>query len=390
MHTPRLQFRNVHVLLCLTALYALASSAAAGTLTTETGFLSLFDQFGLIPFVMFLIAPAIFAGQRERKLLLATLVGVGGYLGFTAIFESLGPHSLVFPRYILNADQGLPYERAGGPFQAVIAEGFATFACTVAAVMAFFQWSGERKRYIAAVVAVACVIGCLLTLERGVWIAVVAASLITALTTRRGRRRVAIGVLACVIALGGALALSPSLAHRISNRTGDQATVWDRQNEISAGLRMVAARPLLGFGWGTYTTNSLQYFRQAADYPMEGYSLSTYQAAGKLLPLHETYLAYAVELGLIGALLWLSSLAWAVGEALFSRGPAYLRPWRFGLLALAVCFLVIGAFNPYQAPFPVLLLWVWAGVALGRVPSPAIEPVRSMARKRGAIAWSSA
>jgi putative inorganic carbon (hco3(-)) transporter len=369
--SPRLQFRNVHLLMGLAIIYALASADASGTLTTEAGFLSLFDQFGVVPFLVFFMAPAVFAGRRERDWLLATLVGLGAYLGFTAIFEAIGPHSLVFPRYILRIDEALPDERAGGPFQAVIAEGFATFGCAVAAVMAFAQWQGQRKRVLAAIVAIVCIFGCLLTLERGVWIAAVIGSLIAALATRKGRRWLILGALTCVLAVGGALAISPALAERVSTRTGDQATVWDRENEISAGLRMVAAKPLLGFGWDRYSSDSLDYFRQAADYPMEGYALSSYTEIGKLLPLHETYLAYAVELGLVGALLWLASLLWGVGGAIFSRGPSDLRPWKLGLLAVAVCFLIIAAFNPYQAPFPVMLLWVWAGVALGRAPQPA-------------------
>ena len=160
--TPRLQIRNVHWLMCLAVMYALASAVAAGTLTHETSALILIDQFGVVPFLVFLLAPAVFAGQRERNLLLATLVGVGAYLGFTAIFESLGPHSLVFPRYILHVDAALPGERAGGPFQSSVAEGFATFACAVAAIIACTQWRGLKSRYLAAAVAVVCIFGCFL------------------------------------------------------------------------------------------------------------------------------------------------------------------------------------------------------------------------------------
>jgi putative inorganic carbon (hco3(-)) transporter len=365
-HLPRLQVRNVHLLMALAVMYVMASAIAAGTLTNETGFLSLVDQFGMVPFLMFLLAPAVFPGQRERNLLLATLVGLGAYLGFTAIFESLGPHALVFPRYILNVDAELPGERAGGPFQSSVAEGFATFACAVAAVIAFVQWHGQRRRYLAAIVAVACISGCFVTLERGVWIAAVAATLVTGLATRAGRRWLTPGVLACAMAIGGALVVSPALAQKTSHRASDQMSVWDRQNQTSAGLRMVAAKPLLGFGWDRYTTDSLEYFRQTATYPMDGYTLSGTGEPERALPLHDTYLSYAVELGLVGALLWLIVLVWGVGGSIFGSGAADLRRWKLGLLAIVVFFLVVGFFDPYQAPFATLLLWVWAGVSLGR------------------------
>lgn len=383
---PRIRLRNVHVLMGLAVVYVVASAAAANTLTTETGFLSLLDQFGIVPYVMFLFAPAIFAGQRERNLLLATLVGLGAYLGLMAIFESLGPHSLVFPRYILSVDKELSEEgRAGGPFQAVIAEGFATFACAVAAVMAFVQWRGQIKRLLAAAVAAICILGCFLTLERGVWIAAIAASLITALATRAGRRWVTPLLLSGAVVLGAAFAVSPSFQQTISNRTSDQTTVWNRQNQVAAGLRMVAAKPLFGFGWSTYTSDDLEYFRQASDYPMDGYSTKSYESLGKLLPLHETYLSYAVELGLLGALLWLCALAWGVGGAIFTPGPAEMRPWKLGLMAVSLCFLTIALFNPYEAPFPVLLLWVWAGVAFGDAPARAAARVKHVAQPRSDV-----
>jgi putative inorganic carbon (hco3(-)) transporter len=366
-HAPRLRVRGVHLLLALTVLYALGSAAAAGTLTSESGALALADQLGIVPFIAFLLAPAVFAGERERNLLLATLVALGAYLGLTAIFETLGPHALVFPRYVLRADTALSEEaRAGGPFRAAIAEGFACYACAVAAVIAACTWRDRRARRLAAATALIGIAGCLLTLERGVWIAVLAASLAAALATRAGRRRLVPLALVVSVGLGGALAVSPTLAHDVSTRAGDQSTVWDRQNQVAAGLRMLAVKPLLGFGWERYTSADLEYFRQAPDRPMSGYSHAGYETLGQLLPLHETYLSTAVELGLLGALLWAASLAWGVGGAALERGPPELAIWKAGLLAVFLCFLTIALFNPYQSAFPVLVLWTWAGLARGR------------------------
>jgi putative inorganic carbon (hco3(-)) transporter len=381
-----LRIRNVHLLMGLTILYALVSAVAAGTLNDEAGTLSLIDQFGLVPFAIFVVAPAVFAGHRERDLLLATLVGLGAYLGLTAIFESLGPHALVFPRYILDVDDVLPGERAGGPFQSSVAEGFATFSCAVAAAIAYVRWGGQRKRFLAALVIGVCAFACFLTLERGVWLGVVCATLIAALFTRMGRRWLLPGALACAIALGGALVVSSTLAQKTTSRVEDRRSIWDRRNQTAAGLRMFKQRPLFGFGWDRYTKDDLDYFRQADGYPMVGYSLSTYRSLGKLLPLHETYLAYAVELGLVGLLLWLASLFWGLGTAVFGRGEAALRPWKLGLLAVSICFLAIGLVNPDPAPFSVLLLWTWAGVSAGRPQRPAAASVTAGAALKGAAA----
>jgi putative inorganic carbon (hco3(-)) transporter len=394
VHLQALRVRNIHLLLGLTIIYVILSAAAAGTLTSEVGLLSLIDRVGVTPYLMFLVAPAIFAGQRERNLLLATLVGVGAYLGLTAIFESLGPHSLVFPHYIVYIDTELPGHRAGGPFGSSVAEGFATLACAVASAIAVVQWRGRRKRYLAGMVAVVCVFGCFLTLERGVWIAALAGISITALFTRAGRRMLIPGICAGALLIGGTLVLSPALSSKTSARVGDQNSVWDRQNMTAAGLRMVAAKPLFGFGFGKYPTESLEYFRESPNYPMNGYSMPA-NCVGescvpeKQVPLHDTYIALAVELGLIGGLLWLSSFVLGMGIGIFSPGSAALRPWKLGLLTLTICYLAICLFDPYQASFPDLLLWVWAGVAMGGSPASMHERRGKIAvPMRSAAAWS--
>jgi putative inorganic carbon (hco3(-)) transporter len=382
--TPSLRVRNVHLLLCLTLMYVVGSAMVSKTLTTEVGGLSLIDQVGVLPYLMFLLTPAAISSQRDRNLLLVTLVGVGAYLGVTAIFESLGPHSLVFPHYIVQADAEVPEARAGGPFQSSVAEGFATFSCAVAAVIAFNQWCTRSARWFAGVVAVACVSGCFVTLERGVWIAAGMATIVTCLATRSGRRLLLPGALACTLLVGAALLVSPTLSSKVSTRVKDNASVWSRQTQTSAGLRMVQARPLFGFGWRRFSSVQLEYFRQDADYPMLGYSTPE-----EAQPLHDSYLSYAVELGLVGAMLWLASLLWGIGTAIFSPGPADLRPWKRGLLAITVFFLVVSLFNPYMAAFPVLLLWIWAGVALGGVyKSPQPRRAAPVALSSRDAAWT--
>jgi O-antigen ligase len=378
-HVPRPRIRNVHLLMALTVVYVLVSATAAGTLTSKESVLSLLDMFGVVPYLMLLVAPAVFSGQRERDMLLATLVGLGGYLGLTAIFESVGPHALVFPHYIVRVDEELPDERAGGPFQTSVVEGFATFACAVAATIALSRWRGQRRRYLAAAVIPLCLAGCFVTLERGIWLGAIAATVVGALTTRVGRRRLVPAALACALVLGAALTFSSALSHKTSNRVNAQTSVWARQNQTAAGLRMLDAKPLFGFGWDRYKRDSLDYFRQSKDYPMGGYLLS--EGAGSLaspMPLHDTYLAYAVELGLVGALLWLATLLWGVGGAIFARGPAELRPWKLGLLALGTFYLVVAFVDPHEQSFSLLLLWTWAGLALGS------EPLSAQARRRAA------
>ncbi len=204
---------------------------------------------------------------------------------------------------------------------------------------------------------------------------------------RRGDAGSFLGLIACAFVIGGALLLSSALASKTSARVNDQMSVWDRQNQTSAGLRMLEAKPLFGFGWDRYTSDSLEYFRQSPNYPLGGYSTPE-----KPLPLHDTYLSYAVELGLIGASLWLIALLWGIGSGVFSRGQVDLRPWKLGLMAIMVFFLVVALFNPFQSAFTLLLLWVWSGVAWGCVPPSAQErrTTKMVALTRSDAAWAPA
>jgi O-antigen ligase len=365
---PRLRVSGVHLLLAFTVAYVAVSAALAGTLFSESGFLKLFDNLGVVPYLMLLLAPAVFAGRRERNMLLGTLVALGAYVGLTAIFEAIGPHALIFPHYIASVGNATGNEQAAGPFGATVTEGFACFACAVAAAIAVHQWRALRWRCVAAAVAVVATVGCFLTLERGVWIAAVAAVLTVIVVAKPLRRWLVPAAVVCAVAIAGVLVFSPALSEHASARVEDKLSVWDRQNQTATALRMIAANPLFGVGWDRYTSTSLDYFRQSPDYPMTGFSDRNVP-----LPLHDSYLAFAVEIGFVGVLLWLAALLLGVGGAIVRPGPDELRPWRLGLLAVAVFFCVVAAFDPFQQPFTMIVLWVWAGVVMAPAIAPALE-----------------
>jgi putative inorganic carbon (hco3(-)) transporter len=125
-------------------------------------------------------------------------------------------------------------------------------------------------------------------------------------------------------------------------------------NSDRAGLAMVAARPVLGFGWAKFLESSQTYYKQAATYPLT-----------QVGQLHSVFLSNAVELGMVGALIWAAGLLMAVGGAILRRGPPELEPWRVGLLAYAACWLVVSNFTPLGYTFGNYLLWLWAGVVGG-------------------------
>lgn len=350
---PQLRIAPIHWLMLIAVIYVAVSALLAGTLDQTTWFVKLFDTFGVAPFLVFLVAPVAFRERRQRQILLTALVAFGAYLSLTTLFERLGLDPLVFPRYILDPDYGIHAGRGRGPFVEAVTNGFALYVCAVAAAIAFKQWRGEWKGNAAGVVALLCVAGILLSLERSVWIAATAGTLVTVLSLRQDRTAALKAVFAIAVAIGISIAVIPGLAGDISDRFDDDRSVHDRENLSRAAFNMIEARPTFGFGWGEFVPNSYGYFEQAADYPLGN-------IAG--FEIHSTVLIYLVELGMVGTALWILVVAIGVIGGIPKRGPPDLDDWRTGLIAVAVAYLLVTNFVPPQV-FPNLLLWLWAGVA---------------------------
>lgn len=360
-------WRPIHWLLVLALADVVLSAVWAGSLTGRTGFYALLDRFGVVPFLVYVFAGRIFGSRYQRRVLLAVLTVVGLYLGVTALLETLHLNALVWPHYITDPTVGLHEGRARGPFAESVADGLAMFACGVGAAIAALQWRGPA-RGLAASTVLLCGLGIVLTLTRAVWLGSAAAVLLTLLTFKELRRYFIPTAVAATVGLALALVLIPGLAGNVQSRASSQSPVWDRLNTDAAALRMLVDHPLAGVGWTEFPTKSVPYFRQAATYPITGVGIE----------VHNVFLSRAVELGIIGASLWLAAFVVALGGALLQRPPPELVPWRIGLFAVAVQWIIVASFGPLSYAFANMLIWLWAGVvAEGRVArkaSPAIAP----------------
>jgi O-antigen ligase len=97
--------------------------------------------------------------------------------------------------------------------------------------------------------------------------------------------------------------------------------------------------------------------------------------------MHNLFLTYVVDLGLLGFGLWALAAMLAFGGAIRGRAPPGLLPWRIGLGAVVTCYIVSGIAGPLEYVYPTLLAWTWAGVALGR-PSETVAPKPSSVGRR--------
>lgn len=345
--------RPVHLVMAAAAIYAVISAFWVGTLSGSNAMFGLIDRYGLLPFALFALAPVVYGTARRRSILLGTLVVTGGYLGLTAVFEKIGPTALVIPAYITDPGVGIHFGRARGPFVEASANGVALIICGVAASVGVAVWRDRRVRIASGAVVLLCALGALLTLTRSVWLAAGIGAIVALASARELRRFLLPAVLGGALLVVGALMFIPALSGQVEERSADKLPVWDRENLAAAAVRMIDERPLLGFGWGTFEEASIEYFRQGEDYPQRGEGLT----------VHNVFLWNASELGLVGATIWLVALLMAVGGAILRRGPPDLRPWRIGLIAVAIGWTTVAALAPLAQAFPNCVLWLWAGVA---------------------------
>lgn len=155
------------------------------------------------------------------------------------------------------------------------------------------------------IVAIAFV-GIAISFSRGSWAgaAVVFIGLLIA------RRRLALGLAA--ILMGGLIAVAAvnfgGIVAYASNRLADADTAESRLVTNTAAVRMIQARPLIGFGYGNFELYDESFKQRMGDLPSQEGSA------------HHTFLALAAENGLPAALLYLFPAAWLLWLT--------LRRWR--------------------------------------------------------------
>jgi putative inorganic carbon (hco3(-)) transporter len=208
----------------------------------------------------------------------------------------------------------------------------------------------------------------LFTLTRSVWIGSSVATLVAVLAHPRLRRYVLPLVAGAAAVVAISLVALPGLYAKAQARESQQGPIWDRINLSRAALNMVDARPLFGFGWNRFDAVGTDYFQQSDDIPL---------TSGVGVGVHSAYLSHLAELGLVGTTLWLLSTVLAVWLAIARRGPPELEPWRYGLLAVTVMFLVVSLFV-YPYLFGVVVVWTWAGILYGSRLASGQPPRRSI------------
>jgi O-antigen ligase len=277
-----------------------------------------------IPITLFWIIRAIAPGRRE----LAQLVAVGAWT--IAIQATIGVLTWIAPSALPAQWLGRAGERTTGTLG-----GPAPYTITLVFFGLLAVWwllSTDRVRGLQRPalfsLGFAAVLAVVLSLSRGSWLGGGAAFVGLAAIYPHFVRRLALISVAFLV-LAGTIGPLREQAVVAQQRLEDEATIASRVITNDAAIRMIGERPITGFGYGNFERFDEGYKQRVDDVPLK--------TGGSA---HNTYLNFAVELGLPAFALYFGVPLWLLVRSLRRRDMlANARPETWQLAA--VLWLVI-------------------------------------------------
>jgi putative inorganic carbon (HCO3(-)) transporter len=250
----------------------------------------------IVPFTLFHLAGLTFTDERHFRQFEKFALLVLAYLSFTAIAFLTGAHSLIFPRFILDASVGFHSDRARGPLLQAVANGVSLNVLGLLALHAYRRGSLRGAKVVLVLASVPIAI--LATMTRTVWLSFAGSVLaVIFLSKSRALRRVCVAAL-IVAGVGLAVVLSyDHVAAAIGERLEERGPIEYREAVYTGGWEMFLQHPLLGWGFHQMPSELPRHvtgYHQTVLYP------------------HNTYLEIAVEGGLLGLALYV----WLMWELL--------------------------------------------------------------------------
>lgn len=362
--------RGVHLFMVAITLWCTASILSTRSGDRRTAVFALVDSVGVLPFVLFSIAPVVFGNATRRHLLVLSSTILGLYIGAISCLEGIHAYSLVWPRYIYDPTSS-HFGRAGGPSAQVASNGLQLMACGACAVMLALTCRGW-KRLLGIVVSTLCAVGGFFTMTRSVWIGMLLGACVALVCCRPARKWLAVSLVGIAVAVVAVLSVDSSMREMVMDRVGDDRSAIDRINAASAAVSALQSRPAFGVGFNNFHNVEVDWLWQSPTLPLTATGIA----------VHNVFLSYATELGIPGLTLWLGAVG-AAGLLAWQGTRRRDRPFdlvvlRYVLLAYAVCWFTIGMFVPITYAQPTAFLWIFAGLQVR--PSAVARTLRHIRR----------
>lgn len=240
--------------------------------------------------------------EKTTRWFLVAIASLGVYLGVTALLETAGLWSLVFPRYIANPELGLHFGRARGPALNSVSMGVYLGVAAVAAWLLIPRASRAMKLFWFSAVTLMS-FGVLLTFTRSTWLGL-AGAIVTVVGLQLPKRVQKPAFIAT--AVFGALFLAVGKDAIVGLKREDSAevsahSVQQRTAFAYISMQMFADHPLWGVGFGRFYDQKLPYLTDRR----QSFELESLRG----LHHHNTFLSLLTETGLLGLVAYLAVLS---------------------------------------------------------------------------------
>gem|GEM_PF-4098287 len=364
------------VLMVAFSLLALSSMAMTGKLYSYEKGITLgnfLSGFG-IPFSVFFIAKNVMYDERRVKKMFVFFLIIGFYLGITGIFEHYNLSQFVFPSVIMSSIKGsqVGLGAARGPFLNNAINGMVVLMILVIAVYMYYYFLKGKWRFIVGIDIMIMLVCLVFTLSRATWLAAIFVSILFFKHFPKTRKHVLFGGLIVISFLmlsynygmlkpyEKGLQSDMPFMELTTKKLMTTQPIYQRIGIMAASLSAIYEKPFLGHGYATFVDAVKPHFRRIKNMPY--YEIPTN---------HNVWLGIAVELGLIGLIIYLAILAevFRVSLRLYNNLPAgeFLGK---GFVVLSWCFLVIYITEMQFAEikyfyFPNSLFFAMAGIIHG-------------------------
>jgi O-antigen ligase len=270
-----------------------------GAFVPRNRYLSKLFNFSIVPATLFMVSRRLPYDQRSLRMLWMVLLIVGSYLSFTGVCEHYHLSGLIFPKYILDPNVGIHFDRVRGPFVNSAVMGGVLI---VIGVWILWHHFNVGKSWLTWAVLFPILTAGYFTYTREVWLQF-AASLLPMTVFPNPLRRPSRWIVFLLVTVYFSGVASKFSAYDTSLFKGRPEQVDDRLNIYYASWRMFLERPLFGFGYGNFLKYSDDYFAELPGIELRG------QQEGQ----HNTILGLMCETGIVGTVPYLLLYSLFVG-----------------------------------------------------------------------------
>jgi len=314
----------------------------------------------MVPFSIFLIAKDFINQEYKIRKLFIFLSIVLLYLSLTAVFEHFRLTAFVFPRDIMNANIGIHFGRARGPFLQAAINGT---VLGMLSVTNLYMSTNVRWPYRIFFIAIAVIspIAVLFTYTRASWIAAALSLLFMLIVAHKIRRHIVFSILALLLIIVSMYSKIVDV-DEVSLRSSDLSPVYDRVNLYHTYMVMFAERPFFGFGFDNFNSYSHEYFSRIRN--NNPYNI-------RIPEIHDTFSGTLVELGVAGLLILIAIFVSIFrnslvlfrslkGQGFMGRGIV-VTFWALGIVYLVNAFTVDMKYFQFQNA----IFYMMAGIIAG-------------------------